>query len=73
MKKTLTLELKFRTADGKSKNLSLRNPAEDLTSAEIQPAMEAIVALDVFSIEGINPYSGVDSARYVERIITEIL
>ncbi|MGP6140271.1 DUF2922 domain-containing protein [Jeotgalibaca sp. A127] len=73
MEKTLTLELKFKASDGKSKNLTLRNPSEGLTAAEIQPAMATIVGLDVFSIEGVNPYSAVDSARYIEKIITEIL
>lgn len=73
MEKTLTLELKFKTSDGKNKNLTLRNPSPDLTPAEIEPAMAAIVGLEVFDIDGINPYSAVDSARYVERIITDIL
>lgn len=73
MEKTLTLELKFKTSDGKNKNLSLRNPSRDLTTGEIQPAMAAIVGLDVFDIDGVNPYSVADSARYVERIITDIL
>lgn len=72
MNTTLTLELKFRTADGKSRNLSLRNPLEGLTPTEIQPAMDAIIELGAFDIDGINPYAGVDSARYVERIVTDI-
>lgn len=72
MNTTLTLELKFRTADGKSRNLSLRNPLENLTPAEIQPAMDAIIALSAFEVDGLNPYASVDSARYVERIVTDI-
>ena len=35
--------------------------------------MAAIIGLDVFEIDGVNPYSVADSARYVERIITDIL
>lgn len=73
MNSTLTLELKFRTADGKSRSLSLRNPASDLTAAEIQPAMDAIIGLDAFEIDGVNIYAATDSARYVERSVTEIL
>lgn len=73
MEKTLTLELKFKTSEGKNKNLTLRNPAAELTASAIKPVMEAIVGLDVFDIEGVNPYSIADSARYVERIITDIL
>ena len=73
MEKTLTLELKFKTSEGKNKNLTLRNPAAELTASANKPVMETIVGLDVFDIEGVNPYSIADSARYVERIITDIL
>lgn len=73
MKTTLTLELKFTTADKKSRSLNIRNPKLDLTTAEIQPAMDTIVNLGIFEIDGVNPYAGVDSARYVERIVTDIL
>lgn len=73
MEKTLTLEMKFNTADNKTRNLSIKNPKAALTALEIQPAMDAIVALDAFEIEGVNPYAGVGSARYVERTVTDIL
>ena len=53
--------------------MSLRNPANDLTAAEIQPAMDAIIGLDAFEIDGVNIYAATDSARYVERSVTEIL
>lgn len=72
METTKTLELKFKTANGKSKNLSLRNPRENLTAAEIQPAMDAIVGLGAFEVKGVNPYAAIDSARYVERTVTDI-
>lgn len=73
MQTTLTLELKFNTAEKKTRNLNVRNPKLNLTAAEIQPAMEAIVALDAFEVDGVNPYAGVESARYVERIVTDVL
>lgn len=72
MDTTLTLELKFRAADGKNKNLIIRNPTEGLTSAEIKPVMQTIIGLDAFAVKGTNPYSLIDSARYVKRTITDL-
>lgn len=72
MQTNLTLELKFGTGDGKSKNISLKNPKADLTAEEIRPAMETIVGLDAFEVKGLNPYAALDSARYVERTVTEV-
>ncbi|AZP04963.1 DUF2922 domain-containing protein [Jeotgalibaca ciconiae] len=72
MNTNVTLELKFKTAEGKTRNLSLKNPVTDLTSEQVQPAMEAIIELDAFEVKGVNPYAGLDSARYVERVVTDI-
>ena len=48
MTTTVTLELKFLTADGKTRNLSVKNPKSGLTSVELQPAMDAIIGLNAF-------------------------
>lgn len=72
MDTTLTLEMKFGTGDGKTRNLTIKNPKSGLTSENIQPAMETIIGLNAFEIKGINPYAALGSARYVERTITEL-
>ena len=72
METTLTLEMKFGTADGKTKNVSLKNPKAGLTSLEIQPVMQTIVGLDAFEVKGINPYATLNGARYVQRSITDV-
>ena len=73
MNTTVTLELKFGTADGKTRSLSVKNPKSGLTSAELQPAMAAIIGLNVFEVKGVNPYASVNSARYVERTVTDVI
>lgn len=73
MNTTVTLELKFGTADGKTRSLSVKNPKSGLTSAELQPAMASIIGLNVFEVKGVNPYATVNSARYVERTITDVI
>lgn len=49
---TQTLVLRFRSADGKSFNLSIPNPREDLTQTEVNEAMESIIAAQVFNVNG---------------------
>ncbi|APZ49209.1 hypothetical protein BW721_05690 [Jeotgalibaca sp. PTS2502] len=72
MTTTTTLELKFKTAEGKNRNLSLKNPVTDLAAEDVKSAMQTIVDTDAFEVKGVNPYSGLDSARYIERTVTDI-
>lgn len=72
MTTTKTLELKFKTAEGKNRNLSLKNPVADLAAEDVKSAMQTIVDTDAFEVKDVNPYSGLDSARYIERTVTDI-
>ena len=73
MTTTVTLELKFLTADGKTRNLSVKHPKSGLTAAELQPAIDAIIGLNSLEVKGINPFTAGNSARYVERTITDLI
>lgn len=68
---TKVLELKFQTANGKTMNLPIQNPKENLTPAEIVNAMQTIINQNVFHYKGFE-LVGIDQARIVERNITEI-
>lgn len=46
------LQMNFRTGTGREFRISLDNPKADLTSAQIQAAMNTIVSKNVFNIEG---------------------
>ena len=67
-----SLQLNFETANGKSLMLTVDDPKESLTSTEIDEGMKAIIASNVFHVEG-TPLSIVKSARVVERNVTNII
>ncbi|MER2227395.1 MAG: DUF2922 domain-containing protein [Carnobacterium sp.] len=67
-----SLELRFVTSLGKSKTLSVKDPILTLTTEEAQQAMNSIISLNIFQIEGANPYAAVAGARYVERVVNDI-
>ncbi|MEG6585012.1 DUF2922 domain-containing protein [Dendrosporobacter sp. 1207_IL3150] len=45
---TKTLEMVFRNAEGKEVTLSLADPKEDLTKAEVDTVMQQIVSRNIF-------------------------
>lgn len=69
---TKTLELKFSTSAGKTKTMNVKDPILDLSPTVAQQAMDKIINLNIFEVNGVNPYAGKLSARYVERILTDI-
>ena len=46
------LELKFKNASGKSRTLTVKDPKDGLTKEEVDAAMNAIVAANVFTSTG---------------------
>ena len=46
------LELKFKNASGKSRTLTVKAPKDGLTKEEVDAAMNAIVAANVFTSTG---------------------
>ncbi|MDD3841007.1 MAG: DUF2922 domain-containing protein [Clostridia bacterium] len=46
------LELNFRTNEGKNFRINVEDPEEDLTSAEVMPAMQTIIDTNVFNVDG---------------------
>lgn len=50
MKKTL--DMKFRTSGGNEAVISLANPREDLSLAQVMAVMEDIVTRNVFVLQG---------------------
>lgn len=49
---SVNLQLIFRTAEGSRKTISVEDPKTDLTDAQVQSAMETIVAKNIFSTSG---------------------
>ncbi|MER2173316.1 MAG: DUF2922 domain-containing protein [Carnobacterium sp.] len=67
-----SLELRFVTSLGKTKTMSVKDPILNLTTEKAQQAMNSIISLNMFQIDGSNPYATVAGARYVERVVNDI-
>ncbi|HSI68099.1 MAG TPA: DUF2922 domain-containing protein [Planococcus sp. (in: firmicutes)] len=65
-----TLELIFETAAGKSVALTVEEPREDLTGAELSAGMQNIITQNIFEVEG-SPFASAKAARIVERNVMD--
>lgn len=65
------LEMTFNNSAGTSTKISVDNPRADLTVAEVQTAMNAIVAANIFNSAGGDLVS-YKSARIVSTTVTEL-
>jgi len=65
-----TLELIFTTTAGKDVTLTVEEPRENINDSELLAGMQAIIAQDIFEVEG-SSFASVKGARVVERNIVE--
>jgi len=72
MNETYNLELLFKNEEGKNRKITIRRPLDNLTEAEVVPAMQAIVDSDLFDDDGLDRYAVASSARYVRTTVDEI-
>lgn len=63
------LELIFLAADGKTVRLVVEDPRDTLTQAEIQQAMNSILAADVFITSSGASLAALKEARIVDRAV----
>lgn len=70
---SMKLELRFATEEGKNKVISIDQPKLNLDAETVQTAMEAIVAQDMFRVNGDRQFSAIKGARYVTRTVDDIL
>lgn len=69
---TKTLELGFLTSGGKKVSLTVDEPKEGLTAAEVRESMDAVISTGVFGAEG-HPLAEVESARIIAREVTDLI
>lgn len=69
METKVRLLMCFKDADGKSVNLTVDSPREDLTEEEIKECMDLIVEKDIFAPGGVSIVSA-SEARIVETNTT---
>ncbi|REB07382.1 DUF2922 domain-containing protein [Sporosarcina sp. BI001-red] len=68
----LTLQLVFTKSDGKDFVLSVDDPRPGVTPAEVQTAMEQIIASGVFKRDG-DVLTAVKSARIIDRSVNDLI
>ena len=67
-----TLQLNFVTASGKKMMLTVDEPRENLTSVEVESAMQEVINAGMFGVDDSLIESAI-SARVVERTVTELI
>jgi len=67
-----TLQLIFVTTEGKQTSLTVDEPKDGLTAAEVEAAMQQIISSGVFQVDGYLLETA-KGARIVERNVTEIV
>lgn len=65
------LQLTFANAENKTMTINIDNPKVNLTEAEVNAAMQTIIAQSVFSKSGFT-FNIKKSARIVDRNVTNI-
>ncbi|PRY78028.1 DUF2922 domain-containing protein [Alkalibacterium olivapovliticus] len=70
---SMKLELRFETAQGKNRVISIDQPKTDLTEEAVQSAMEQIVTQDMFTDKGDKLFAKIKGARYVTRTVEDII
>ncbi len=71
MATTQTLQMRFVTQGGSRVTISLDNPKDTLTEAEVTAAMDQIIASNVFTASGGDLVSK-DSAQIIDRTVNVI-
>ncbi|MGG0643051.1 DUF2922 domain-containing protein [Sporosarcina gallistercoris] len=67
----LTLQLVFTKSDGKDFVLTVDEPRPGVTPAEVQAAMERVIASGVFKKDG-DVLTAVKSARIIDRSVNDL-
>jgi len=67
------LELRFETADGKTKVIGIDQPVENLDPLVVETAMAQIISQDMFEVEGFKQFTKIKDARYVTRTVEDII
>jgi len=71
MATTQTLQMRFVTQAGSRVTISLDNPKDTLTEAEVTTAMDQIIAANIFTASGGDLVSK-DSAQITDRTVNVI-
>ena len=66
------LYMYFLNEDGKKTIFAPKITADYLNAEEVREIMELVVALDVFEVKGRKKYTEIHSAKYIEKVTTDL-
>ncbi|MGF3227139.1 DUF2922 domain-containing protein [Facklamia sp. P12932] len=73
MKDSMVLELIFLDAAGKTRKITINQPADSVNKETAEAVMQALVDCDLFKDDqGVDMYVTPVAARYVERNVTDV-
>ncbi|OFU53202.1 MULTISPECIES: DUF2922 domain-containing protein [Aerococcus] len=73
IEETNVFELKFKTADNKTRTVTIKNPKPDLDAASVEATLNAFIATEAFvNDDRQNIFHSAVSGRYVNRKVQEI-
>ncbi len=73
IEETNVFELKFKTADNKTRTVTIKNPKSDLDAASVEATLNAFIATEAFvNDDQQNVFYSAVSGRYVNRQVQEI-
>ena len=73
IEETNVFELKFKTADNKTRTVTIKNPKSDLAAASVEATLNAFIATEAFvNDDQQNVFHSAVSGRYVNRQVQEI-
>lgn len=71
MATTKTLRMSFKNEEGRTVSISLDNPREDLTAAEVVTVMDLLISKNIFTSSGGDLVSKQD-ALLIDRTTTDL-
>lgn len=73
IEETNVFELKFKTADNKTRTVTIKNPKSALDAASVEATLNAFIATEAFENDDQqNVFHSAVSGRYVNRQVQEI-
>jgi uncharacterized protein YpiB (UPF0302 family) len=69
---TLTLQLEFKNAEKKTRQLNLEHTKPDLAPELVQQAMNQIATSHLIDKKGVDAYQSPQAARYIRRTVSDV-
>lgn len=65
-------ELRFKSADNRTKKITIKKPALNILAQDVQTALDIIASTEIFAKAGIDSYAQPVDGRYIERTVRNV-